>query len=641
MTIMKEIRPRHSNFQKRPAVRKPAGGGANRQGLASLFPARVLLWKITEADREEREAIRDKLLNSYHLPRQFFLAELGSPSVAVRVEALRFLERSLPLEEVNTVMPLLQDYNVDVREQARRTVAGIVQRYAQQPLEKGLAANDDKSLRQLLESFSSVLAAPDLGAGSVMLDVLLAVGASRPREFWSFFEQCPDQVRQNLCAMFLARRGEATRRTLLLGTVYAPAAVREKVDFLLRRSLAYETARGDIDLFFSLEEEMQEKVFRGLDKLGVLSAYLEKPTWIRSSHRPLLLKMIPQVGGDRYQAALQRALTTPDPGTVLAALQVAVDEAVPGLNDSVLPHLKSTDDVAVSLALSYLGRFGECELIQTLLPLLESDSPEVSQAANKAIYSITQRHLFENFDSLTAERRRMLSRTLQKLDAGFGETLVQRILDAAAEDRTRLVQVLSALGKISPESQERIKALFEDSNPRVRATAARVLHLLEKPEERFSVSLRLLFDEDARVRANAVEEVEMKRREILSRVVELAEEGNPRERANAVKRLWLIEYAEARNLFERFVGEPGPSSRLAAAWLYGELAPEGTVRALRKYLEDPLPQIRVRAIHSLGKAAADGDIRSLTFLLDDSDNSVRHAAKSVIYERLHLEYQVA
>lgn len=638
---MTDHQPTAPGFQPRRPRRGPGNQIAERASARSLFPARVLLWKITGAEREEREAIREKLLEEYRLPTHFFLAELGSPSVAVRTEALRFLEHCLSLEEVSKVMPMLQDYNVDVREQARRTVAGIVQRYAQQPLEKGLAANDERSLRRLLESFSSLLAAPDVGTGSVMIDVLLAVGASRPREFWKFFEHCPDHVRQSLSSAFLTRRGEATRRTLLLGAAYAPPAVRERVDFLLRRSIGYETVRGDMDLLFSLDEEMRKMVLRGLDDMGVLAVYLEKPTWIRSSHRPRLLQVIPVLGGNRYQESLRRALTTADPETVLAALQVVAAESVPALTDSVLPHLKSTDERAVSLALSYLGKFGNCELVQTLLPLIDSESPEVSRQAKETVYNITQRHLLENFDSLSTDTRRMLSRTLQRLHAGFAEALVQRILDAPPEEKIRLIQILCALVKIPSDLQEKIRGLYEDPEPRVRATVARALHLFSNPQDRFAVGLRLLFDDDHRVRANAAEAADLGSPEVLARVVELAEEGASRERANAIKRLWIADHPEVRNLFERFVKEPAPSARLSTAWLYGELAPEGAVRALRKYLEDPVASIRVMAIYSLGKAAADGEIRSLTFLLEDPDPAVRRAAQSVIHDRLRLEYQVA
>lgn len=415
--------------------------------------------------------------------------------------------------------------------------------------------------------------------------------------------------------------------------------MRDRLEHLFRRTLTYETVRGDIDLYHTLDEGTQEKVFRGLDVLGVLGAYLEKVSWIRPCHRPALLAMIPKVGGIGYRDALLRALGTPDPETVMAALRVSVAESVPGLVEAVLHHLKSTDEEAVGLSLSYLRVFGGCDLMPTLLPLLSGESAAVRREANRAVSSITERHLLANYDSLPAEKRRMLGRMLQKLDPGFANTVVLRMLRADPEEKIRLIQILSAMEAVDPEIQESVRRLCEDKDNRIRASAAGLLHLLEG-EDQFTVGLRFLYDPEPRVRANAVEGLRMECPEVAERLVELAEDGMPRERANAIKRLWEGGHEDAAELFERFVAEEDPGARLSAAWLYGELAPDGAVSALRKYLEDPDAKVRVQAVYSLGKTAEDADIRALTQHLDDGDPGVRQAVQSVIQRRLHLEYQI-
>jgi HEAT repeat protein len=595
---------------------------------------------MTEAEKEERDAVRERFVERFRLPPEFYLREMYSPSPQVRVEALRLLEQCLPLRQVNLLLPLLQDYSVDVREQARRTIGTVVNRYASNPARMGEEVRDAESLKNLLETFAALLQTTDIVSGGTVVDVLMAIGSSHPREFWQFFARSNEHARNVLCSAFLGQRSEQCRRTLLLGSACASEETKERIQFLLRRTMGYETARADIDLLMEFPEPKRKAAFRGLDSIGILRDYLEKPAWVRPGLRPRVIEMIPLVDASRYARALERCLGVPDPETVLASLRVASAEKVPGLVEAVVPHLKSSDEEAVCLTLNYLGEFGECDLVQTILALMESGSDRVIRASSGAVYNISRRHLLKSYDTLHPETRKILSRTLQKLDAHFAETLAQRFREVSSEEKIQLIDILSSLEELDESLQDEIRNLADDPDQRVRASAARTLHLLENAGDRFAVGLRLLFDEDPRVRANAVESLDLESPEILGRLVEIAEEGVPRERANAIKRLWLTGHPRARELFETFTAESDPSARLSAAWLCGEIDIDGRLDILRRLLTEKDPRTRIRALHSFGRAAGDTEIRSLTGFLDDEDKSVRHAARTVIYDRLGLDYQV-
>jgi HEAT repeat protein len=301
--------------------------------------------------------------------------------------------------------------------------------------------------------------------------------------------------------------------------------------------------------------------------------------------------------------------------------------------------LSDEDLEVVGAAVQYLGRHGSSAHVRDLIPLLSKESTDVGQAAAEAVYKLTREHLLENYNDLPVKSRESLTTLLTKLDKGFALSLIEEFRTADSEKKNNIISILELFHELDETVQEEILKMTDDPDSRVRATVARTLGRIQAFHDRYIAGLKLLYDEDARVRANAVEGATKDSPEFRERILELSEDGEPRERANAIRQLFVWQEPLASDRLDRFIADPSPNARLSVAWLLGELSFPLYETVLWDFVKDENPSIRIRAIKSLEKVAPDERIRELMFVFEDPEFAVRQAAREVIRSRLNLDYE--
>lgn len=152
-----------------------------------------------------------------------------------------------------------------------------------------------------------------------------------------------------------------------------------------------------------------------------------------------------------------------------------------------------------------------------------------------------------------------------------------------------------------------------------------------------SVTLVNVFDEgmrsrDARLKANSIEaigELELPDREIERRISPFLNDPNNRIRANALLILARSNPVQARPGIVSMVDSGDNQLRRSAAFILGQVPPEGNEELAKKLVADPVADVRKRMILSLRKFPLDFVQNLLDHPLKDQNKWIRKAAIDV------------
>jgi HEAT repeat protein len=196
----------------------------------------------------------------------------------------------------------------------------------------------------------------------------------------------------------------------------------------------------------------------------------------------------------------------------------------------------------------------------------------------------------------------------------------------------RRVAIYDLQADPTPANIQRIRALLDDPDPEVRATALNTLVGLDVPDAE-ALAVAGLGDPDGFVRSIAVKRLgDLEAAAQLEPVKEvLLADPDPWARKTAAESLEQIDGEQAIAALIRAFQDPMPEVRLAAARGVRNLAPaRGLPGFVRLLLDDPEWEIRVQAAAGLGAAGDPGARPALEQALGDEVEQVRSAAANAL-----------
>ena len=177
--------------------------------------------------------------------------------------------------------------------------------------------------------------------------------------------------------------------------------------------------------------------------------------------------------------------------------------------------------------------------------------------------------LWNRYDRLPIESRGAAGRSLLKLLPSAGSRLRQHLLAGPADERIRGLWVAGELGAIG-DLREAVYACCGHADAKVRSKATLCLGeiVTTLSDERAQSCLEsALEDGDARVRANAVEVLELTgRRDVTALLRARARLGRNRERANAIKATHAMALGEVESPLFDMLRDGRDPHRLSALW---------------------------------------------------------------------------
>ena len=230
---------------------------------------------------------------------------------------------------------------------------------------------------------------------------------------------------------------------------------------------------------------------------------------------------------------------------------------------------EDADERVARMAARALSRRASATAEATLLRRAATASEGLRQVIDRRVGGRSFDALWTRFDRLPAETRGAAGRSLLKLLPAARGRLRQHLLAGPAADRIRGLWVAGEVGAVV-DLREAIYACCGHADAKVRSKATLCLGEIVKTvsDERAERQLeRALEDGDARVRANAVEVLELTgRRDVLPLLRARGRLGRNRERANALKATHAMGLGEVEPPLFDMLRDGRDPHRLSAVW---------------------------------------------------------------------------
>jgi hypothetical protein len=255
------------------------------------------------------------------------------------------------------------------------------------------------------------------------------------------------------------------------------------------------------------------------------------------------------------------------------------------------------------------------------------------------------RNLLVNPGAMPLRDAIRLAKLAQHSIANFDWTIADTIREGSETQASRALQILQHLplsGRVVPG----LATALRTRSGKIRSLVSKLLgRLCDNP-----AAIRALFeDTDPRVRANAVEGLwgsdHPAARNMLRKSLR---DSNNRVAANAALGLSKIRATEGIEALRRMSSHPDPRFRISAAWCIGQFADPALLPCLEALAEDRAPKVCEAARAALGRAlhpgqqggvrlmvsvtnayqTADGSLRLRAFVADGEDNPVDLSVES-------------
>lgn len=304
----------------------------------------------------------------------------------------------------------------------------------------------------------------------------------------------------------------------------------------------------------------------------------------------------------RRDAMILHFLESPREEVRIRALEVLREVRSPRLAEAVRRALGDPSEAVQRVAARSVEVLDPSQRIPLLGPLLQSPLEELRRVAMREISRVGFDRYMAAFDRLSPSLRESAARALAKVDGAMLDRLAEEIHSLDPQRRLKALQVAGYV-EAGRELQDLLRELLSDPDPRVRATAVKIVEVSGNVE-----GMRLLVgalgDPDDRVRANAVEAFEeIGDPRYAQLLIPFLSDPDNRVRANAAKALWVLGRREVKETLEGMLAAPEEEMRLSAAWAIGEMRYEGFVRVLEDRMkEEPSPRVRARLAEALRRS---------------------------------------
>ncbi len=254
-----------------------------------------------------------------------------------------------------------------------------------------------------------------------------------------------------------------------------------------------------------------------------------------------------------------------DPLARLHVLRQAAQRPKAASGAFLAKMLDDPDERLVRIAVREIIRRRPPEYQNLLLQRMTRASASVRRVIGRAIGQAGFDQFWNRFEHMARPTRKQAGRAMLKLLPDASARIGRYLATGTVEQRVRGLQIVQEL-ELAPQFREQLIALCGHQNARVRSKAVGLL--IEIPAEATSNILeRVLADNDARVRANAIEVLENKRStEYVPMLTERARSTHNRERANAIKALHRMKVGIASEQLMAMLRDPRANHRISALW---------------------------------------------------------------------------
>jgi len=618
-----------------------------KMDLQVLYPN--VLWAAREGKKEIREAARRCLLGRpVEELRRLVRPELGSVVYTLRMLALDLLGERGGLQDFQALLPLLFDYKIDVRERARRALKKIVgrelvrcrreQRAGQSPFDESAVSEE---LRAVVHWLFQLADGPDRITATSAGNILIDFGNLAPETFWRRYLELSLRGRETFIQLMTQREDAIGVRLLYLGLLFPQERIARKCGLILLRLMQRQGSGLHLEVLKEFTDSLMARLVRQMVQHGLIRELVHRFDLTPSALKGVLFDALEQLDCRDYVPFLESCLKEEDDLLVYRALDLLIPLGQRNYLEDFRALLSRDNPEILLLLLDYLKDRADPDILPELSPLLAHPDERVNRAAIEAVFQLSRRHLLARYGDLGPHAREEIIKLLNRLDESFVESLFGDISRLSSQEKVHLVNILEILGQES-KIQSTLLRLSKEPDQRVRATVARALQIFSEAKQRLELTREFLQDEDTRVRANAIDALDIvDDQNVLDRLTELTRSSNSRERANAIKKLWEQGYRDFEISLVRMLHEPDEWTRASAVWVLGEIEAPHLQELIDESLKDPSPVVRENAVRAVGKQGSIEQVQQMTEYLEDSDRRVREAARDVMRTRLHLSYDIS
>ena len=223
------------------------------------------------------------------------------------------------------------------------------------------------------------------------------------------------------------------------------------------------------------------------------------------------------------------------------------------------------DERLARLAVREIIRRRPSDMESVLLKLIVTAPPSLKRVVSRAIGQVGFDHFWQRFDRVDKATRKQAGRAMLKLLPDAAVRLGRRMTSGTVDERVKAMQMAQEL-ELCETLKTSILPLAAHINARVRSKAIALIGQLPTAEPDVVLD-KVLHDVDPRVRSNAIEIIEGKRRqEYVPLLAERARSSHNRERANAVKALHRLKVSTAIESLTNMLHDPRSEHRISGLW---------------------------------------------------------------------------
>ncbi len=254
--------------------------------------------------------------------------------------------------------------------------------------------------------------------------------------------------------------------------------------------------------------------------------------------------------------------------------------------------LDDRDERLVRMAARELLRRRPPDYEGILLTRLASAPITVARVISRSLGHIGFEQFWDRFDDLDKPTRQNAGRAMLKILPDSLTRLARRLDTGAVEQRLKAIQMVQDLNLVT-ELRISLTSLTEHANPKVRSKAVSALAGATDAAPDLLLK-RILNDADPRVRANAIESLDLQRcTQYLPVLVERARSGHNRERANAIRALHTIKFPASVDALRAMLRDQRPDHRVSALWALRQMGVWTLLSEVGKIAKDD-SSLRVR-----------------------------------------------
>lgn len=606
---------------------------AGQMGTPLLL--RALLWKYADGVSLISSAVDEALAPHLNRIRGILWRESASPIRAVRAASANLLKQVAGIQEVGKFFPLLDDYELTVRDKAKQAIRGVVARELDR---LDHLPNSEESHSIISAAYREFLALTVSGRSKQQfgVEILTLLGVHSPSAFWHFLAEMPG-IDLNIFSGEFTRNTDQDLRVLLYrGLVAEESRAEVFVLQTLRNLLQREPISGHLEIISRFQEPEKQRIVRTLDQAGLFDRFLAKFWEISLVRQQDLLALVHYTFMETHADFLRSCFTHSNPDISSQALFLLAKCKAGLQQGDIAKALGSQEPKTVLSAVAILAEEGTVESLPGIVPLLNHHNDDVARQVALCVARISERQLLTRFDSLGDKALEQIAKTLHRLNPNLIGDISAKLDTLSGKQKTQSVRILLSLST-EQEAREALETLMEDEDSHVRASAAKGVSGFDAAEVA-EVLGKLLQDEDPRVRANAIEEIQgMPNQRVVEMLFQSAQSRHGREKANALRKLWELGYRGYELSVAQMVEDPDPYIRASGLWVVGEIESLSLMKLALGRLTDTQPIVRKAAVNAIRKQAEPEQVRSLFALMKDPDESVRQAVSHALKERLHLD----